>query len=124
MGYKQRVPVRGAIILNMAMDKVVLVKGWKNSASWSFPRGKIDQDEDDFACAIREVQEETGYLIEDTPHDFLQRTIGEQDLKFYIVPGVPEDTKFECKTRKEISVSTNSAGEVTRLILCLENRLV
>ena len=29
MMYKKRVPVRGAIMLNEAMDAAVLVKGWK-----------------------------------------------------------------------------------------------
>eukprot|EP01018_Ginkgo_biloba_P031068 Gb_41189 [translate_table: standard] len=33
----------------------LLVKGWKSSASWSFPRGKKGKDEEDHACAIREV---------------------------------------------------------------------
>jgi hypothetical protein len=32
----------------------LLVKGWKGS-SWSFPRGKKSKDEEDDACAIREV---------------------------------------------------------------------
>jgi 8-oxo-dGTP diphosphatase len=27
---------------------------------WSFPKGKCDEGEDDLACALREVQEETG----------------------------------------------------------------
>jgi 8-oxo-dGTP pyrophosphatase MutT (NUDIX family) len=27
---------------------------------WSFPKGKADEGEDDLACALREVQEETG----------------------------------------------------------------
>ena len=30
------------------------MKGWKGS-SWSFPRGKKSKDEEDYACAIREV---------------------------------------------------------------------
>lgn len=32
----------------------LLVKGWKGT-SWSFPRGKKNKDEEDHACAIREV---------------------------------------------------------------------
>lgn len=32
----------------------LLVKGWKGS-SWSFPRGKKSKDEEDHACAVREV---------------------------------------------------------------------
>ena len=51
MAYKSRVPVRGAILLNDAMDECVLVKGWKKGANWSFPRGKINKDENDLDCA-------------------------------------------------------------------------
>lgn len=59
MAYKVRVPVRGAILLDESMERVVLVKGWKKGASWSFPRGKINKDEKDLDCTIREVWEET-----------------------------------------------------------------
>lgn len=31
------------------------MKGWKAGASWSFPRGKKNKDEEDPNCAIREV---------------------------------------------------------------------
>ncbi|KAF5016087.1 hypothetical protein F66182_12342, partial [Fusarium sp. NRRL 66182] len=74
LAYKTRVPVRGAILLNEAMDKVVLVKGWKKNANWSFPRGKINKEEKDLDCAVREVLEETGYdlkaagLVKDEKH--------------------------------------------------------
>ncbi|KAF3506608.1 hypothetical protein F2Q69_00002959 [Brassica cretica] len=37
----------------------LLVKGWKGS-SWSFPRGKKSKDEEDYACAIREMRSERG----------------------------------------------------------------
>lgn len=37
-----------------ATKQCLLVKGWKGS-SWSFPRGKKSKDEEDHACAIREV---------------------------------------------------------------------
>ncbi|CUS09761.1 unnamed protein product [Tuber aestivum] len=105
MAYKTRVPVRGAILLNTAMDKCVLVKGWKSGASWSFPRGKINKDEKDEDCAAREVLEETGYEVEGRVHSshFVEVTMREQNMRLYIVPGVPEETRFEPRTRKEIS---------------------
>jgi mRNA-decapping enzyme subunit 2 len=74
MEYKQFVPVCGAILLNWDLDKVrlvsiratrkhsppssqaVLVKGWKGSAGWGFPKGKINQTESLRQCAIREVE--------------------------------------------------------------------
>jgi len=73
MQYKTRVPVCGAIMLNDSWEKVrrpwlrltcpvltpvlkcILVKGWKSSAGWGFPKGKINQDEEPHKCAVREV---------------------------------------------------------------------
>ncbi|RAO68038.1 uncharacterized protein BHQ10_004050 [Talaromyces amestolkiae] len=110
LAYKTRVPVRGAILLNDAMDKVVLVKGWKKNANWSFPRGKINKEEKDLDCAVREVLEETGYdlkaagLVKDEKHmKHIQITMREQHMKLYVFRGVPMDTAFAPQTRKEIS---------------------
>jgi mRNA-decapping enzyme subunit 2 len=110
MLYKTRVPVRGAIMLNEAMDSAVLVKGWKKGANWSFPRGKINKDEDDLDCAIREVLEETGFDIREAglvpePKDqkYIEIVIREQQLRLYVFRGVPMDIDFQPRTRKEIS---------------------
>ncbi|KAJ3575967.1 hypothetical protein NPX13_g3850 [Xylaria arbuscula] len=109
MQYKTRVPVRGAVLLNDAMDAAVLVRGYKKGASWSFPRGKINKDEDDIDCAIREVYEETGYdiraagLVEkNSPVHPLEVTMHDQQVRLFVFRGVPENTIFETRTRKEI----------------------
>ncbi|KAJ5690197.1 hypothetical protein N7462_004589 [Penicillium macrosclerotiorum] len=110
LAYKTRVPVRGAILLNEEMDSVVLVKGWKKGANWSFPRGKINKGEPDLECAIREVYEETGFdvreagLIQDGKDvKSIEVTMREQHMRLFIFPRVPMDTYFEPRTRKEIS---------------------
>ncbi|OSD03412.1 DCP2-domain-containing protein [Trametes coccinea BRFM310] len=105
MQYKTRVPVCGAIMLNDTWDKCVLVKGWKSSAGWGFPKGKINEQEPKHRCAIREVLEETGYNLENQldPENVIQLSIKEQSISLYIVPGVPEDFPFATRTRKEIS---------------------
>ncbi|KAF7506232.1 hypothetical protein GJ744_012124 [Endocarpon pusillum] len=110
LAYKSRVPVRGAIMLNEDMDQVVLVKGWKKGANWSFPRGKINKDEDDLDCAIREVYEETGFDIkaaglvkESKDMKYIEVTMREQHMRLYVFRGVPMHTYFEPRTRKEIS---------------------
>ena len=110
LAYKTRVPVRGAIMLNAQMNSVVLVKGWKKGASWSFPRGKINKDEPDLDCAVREVYEETGYDIKaaglvssEEETKYIEVTLREQHMRLYIFRGVPMDTQFEPRTRKEIS---------------------
>ena len=105
--YKTRVPVCGAILLAEDWNKCLLVKGWKSSAAWGFPKGKINQDEPERDCAIREVLEETGFdcssLLPEDSKDYLDLTMREQRIRLYIVPGVKESTKFETLTRKEIS---------------------
>ena len=97
-------------MLNEAMDQVVLVKGWKKGANWSFPRGKINKDEDDLDCAVREVYEETGYdikgagLVKDEQETkYIEVNMREQNMRLYVFRAVPMDTHFEPKTRKEIS---------------------
>ncbi|KAG4301993.1 hypothetical protein PCANB_002002 [Pneumocystis canis] len=103
--YKIRVPVRGAIMLNDACEECVLVKGWKNSSRWGFPKGKINKDELDTDCAIREVFEETGFDISERlqPKDYIEITLREQNIRLYIITNVPKDTNFATRTRKEIS---------------------
>ncbi|KAA8652585.1 decapping enzyme complex catalytic subunit DCP2 [Aspergillus tanneri] len=110
LAYKTRVPVRGAILLNQDMDEVVLVKGWKKGANWSFPRGKINKGEKDLDCAIREVYEETGYDVREAglvknENDvkFIEITMREQHMRLYVFRDVPHDAHFEPRTRKEIS---------------------
>ena len=110
LAYKIRVPVRGAILLNDSMDQVILVKGWKKGANWSFPRGKINKDEPDLDCAIREVYEETGYDLKtaglvgkEEDMKSIEVSMREQNMKLYVFRGVPMDTRFEPRTRKEIS---------------------
>ncbi len=110
LAYKTRVPVRGAILLNNDMDQVILVKGWKKSANWSFPRGKINKDEGDLDCAIREVYEETGFHVRDAglvgdndDMKYFDVTMREQQMRLYVFPGIPMDAQFAPRTRKEIS---------------------
>lgn len=111
MAYKVRVPVRGAILLDESMNHALLVRGWKKGSSWAFPRGKINKDEKDLDCAIREVYEETGYDIrgaglvpgnEDSAK-FIDVTMKGQHVRLYVFRGVPLNTYFEPRTRKEIS---------------------
>ncbi|KAI0692759.1 DCP2-domain-containing protein [Cytidiella melzeri] len=105
LAYKTRVPVCGAILLNDKWDKCLLVKGWKATSAWSFPKGKINEMEERPACAVREVLEETGYDLagQIDPANVVELSIRDQSLSLYIVPNVPEDFPFETRTRKEIS---------------------
>ncbi|CAN7016746.1 unnamed protein product [Brassica oleracea var. botrytis] len=104
--YKSRVPVAGVIILDETYERCLLVKGWKKSSTWSFPRGKKSKDEEDYACAIREVLEETGFDVSELlkKEDYIDFTFrGEQTVRLFIVAGVKDDTAFAPLTKKEIS---------------------
>ncbi|KAG9230068.1 hypothetical protein BJ875DRAFT_167611 [Amylocarpus encephaloides] len=110
MEYKTRIPVRGVIMLNENMDSVVLVKGWKKGASWSFPRGKIAKDEEDLTCAVREAYEETGLDMDAAgmvpPNRDVQSievNMREQNMQLFVFRDIPMDTPFAPRTRKEIS---------------------
>jgi mRNA-decapping enzyme subunit 2 len=37
------------------LAQCLLVKGWKSSSGWGFPKGKINEGEPEHLCAIREV---------------------------------------------------------------------
>ena len=57
---------RGIQIYNEgSYDLESLVKGsrtyWK-TPEWGFPKGRRNYQENDLACALREFQEETGYI--------------------------------------------------------------
>lgn len=102
--YKVRVPVTGAIILDETYERCLLVKGWKGT-SWSFPRGKKNKDEEDHACAIREVLEETGFDVSNllNKDEYIEKIFGQQRVRLYVIAGVKDDTAFAPLTKKEIS---------------------
>lgn len=102
--YKSTIPVRGCALLNPSLTKILLVKGIE-SPSWGFPRGKISKDESDVDCALRELDEETGFDASDLIQEdvFVERTIKGKNYKIFIIKGVPEDFHFAPKVRYEIS---------------------
>jgi mRNA-decapping enzyme subunit 2 len=102
--YRHKIPVYGAIMLNESLDKMLLVRSWKGN-SWTFPRGKINEDEEEAACAAREVYEETGYLpkIDPKVHARLEANDHGKQVILFVVPGVVENQDFAPRARKEVS---------------------
>ena len=43
----------------------------KDAGAWSIPKGEVDPGEDERACALRELQEETGGAFRDAPAEAL-----------------------------------------------------
>lgn len=85
-------------------QNVLLVQGYWSKSTWGFPKGKINEGEKPHQCAVREVQEETGF---DCSHLldkrlFLERRVGDHDQRLYVIPGISRETIFLPRTKKEI----------------------
>ena len=50
--YKSVIPSYGCILLNPAMTMVVMVQGY-GGKTWTFPRGKVNENENPMDCACR-----------------------------------------------------------------------
>jgi mRNA-decapping enzyme subunit 2 len=102
--YKLGVPVYRCILLNEELTHVVMVRRWKGD-KWNFPKGKVNEDEDEAACAAREVNEETGYLPTglSNAHCFTEVFHKVQRCKLFLHSGVSMDYPFKEFVYKEIS---------------------
>ncbi|CAG9859008.1 unnamed protein product [Phyllotreta striolata] len=102
--YKLSVPTYGAIILSENLSHVLLVQSYWAKLSWSFPKGKVNEEEDPAHCAIREVLEETGFDISNhlNRDEYFESTINDHLVRLYIIKNIPMTTKFCPKTRGEI----------------------
>ncbi|CAN8015026.1 hypothetical protein HPB47_007526 [Ixodes persulcatus] len=102
--YKMAVPTYGAIVLDESLEYVLLVQAYWARASWGFPKGKVNEGEEPQACAVREVLEETGFDISPflNPTEYIERQVFDTQVRLYLVVGVPRDTSFSPRTRKEI----------------------
>lgn len=58
--YVRKIPIAGGFLLNRKRDKVLMVKECE-SGVWGFPQGKLNQNEREIDCALREIEEEVGY---------------------------------------------------------------
>lgn len=107
MNYKREIPVYGIAMFNQSMEKVVMVRGWGEIGTWGFPKGKLGKNETGLQCAMREVLEETG--VELSPYispdriEYLEHGHFGRRWGIFLVPGIPENIKFETRTRYEIS---------------------
>jgi 8-oxo-dGTP pyrophosphatase MutT (NUDIX family) len=105
--YLARVPVYGCILLDESKTHCVVVRSWQGK-NWAFPRGKINRNEDQLDCAIRETYEETGYdarhlVAEGTRPTSIKTKIRHKHVVFFIISGVSHDAVLAPRCRKEIS---------------------
>jgi mRNA-decapping enzyme subunit 2 len=131
-----KTPVAGLILLNENMNNVVLVRSY-NTNKWGLPKGKIEEGEDLLECAIREVEEETGFYAKDYIHhptnkNFFDVSFKDKKMTFYIAKNVPDNVVFKTKTKKEISdikffninEITESCGPTYQIVVKLKRWII
>ena len=94
--YLHSIPVCGGVLINTELNKILLVRGKKGS--WSFPKGKMNENESRMNCAVREVYEETGYLMNCKEQEFITRQVDSRLTTLFIDANVPESTFFKTQT--------------------------
>ena len=67
---------------HLLLLQCLLVQPYMSRTSWGFPKGKVNKDEKEFNCAVREVLEETGFDITlySSPDEFLESTIHDHQV--------------------------------------------
>jgi mRNA-decapping enzyme subunit 2 len=120
--YRGKISTFGCILLNRECTKVVLIKGWKSN-NWTFPSGKVNQNESGIDAGARETYEESGFdpscsfgICKEMAEAGLSLTwepLKEENAVMYfedgkqrtcyICKGVPESFPFAPVTRKEVS---------------------
>jgi 8-oxo-dGTP pyrophosphatase MutT (NUDIX family) len=96
-------------------DTQFLVVRGKESGIWSFPKGRMDGDEDEEVCAIREVYEETGILI-DSLKGKEKLKIGRNTYFIIYVDNIDDYKDFSIKDTYEVdTVEWKSFSELKNL---------
>jgi len=75
----------GAIILNHTLNKCLMVFQ-KSSSYWGIPKGsKLDMNEDNFICMVREVKEEVGLDLNHINFEILGNVTVHSETFIYII---------------------------------------
>jgi len=106
--YKRTISTFGTILLNAECNKALLCQSY-NSKSWTFPAGKVNQNETGIQAAARETYEETGFdcvahgleLREENALVYVEEGTKKRRT-CYVCVGVQEDFPFEPIARKEV----------------------
>ncbi|TGZ68911.1 hypothetical protein CRM22_004019 [Opisthorchis felineus] len=105
--YRGETETGGAIILDEYFEMVLLVQGFYGNR-WSFPGGKVNENESLIECASREVLEETGLDIEYriVPSLYIDRTVSGTLRRAFIIENMPRISRLQPGTRNEIEAIT------------------
>jgi 8-oxo-dGTP pyrophosphatase MutT (NUDIX family) len=100
---------------NTEKTKILVVKGL-SSGIWSLPKGRMMPEESEEKCAIREVYEETGIII-NTLEDFPKCKIGKNTYYKYVCYD-EEFTVFNIQDKNEVECVEWKTMEELRELNC------
>lgn len=97
-------------------DKILLVLG-RLSMLWSLPKGHRKSQESSFQCALRELHEETGIVVDQTHLNFSDLPYKRLKIGRYYLLDFPEEVQPRPLDQKEIvSAQWFSPDEIYDLI--------
>ena len=108
--WKGALPAYGVILLNPALNKVLLVQEFGYKKRWGFPKGTLEAGESREECAAREAFEEVGVDVAQMidNREWFKRKIGTKVRTLFVIPnpvaphGISEATVFGPKGKGEI----------------------
>lgn len=112
---------RGGIIFlnkNSSFEdtKFLVVRG-KETGIWSFPKGRMDDNEDEEVCAIREVYEETGILIDNLKENEKLK-LGRNTYFIIYVDDINKYNTFNIKDTYEVDIVEWKTFSELKLLSC------
>ncbi|TPP60506.1 M7GpppN-mRNA hydrolase [Fasciola gigantica] len=105
--YRGETETGSAIIIDEYFEMILLVQGFYGNR-WSFPGGKVNENECLTECAAREVMEETGLDVEYRidPSLYIDRSIGGTLRRAFIIENMPRISRLQPATKNEIEAIT------------------
>ncbi len=103
----KKIIAAGGLVTNDKNELLIMFRRGK----WDLPKGKLDEGETIEACALREVQEETGIrnlelgnLIGITYHEYFEKQLNDNVLKetHWFAMDADSETKLSPQTEEDI----------------------
>jgi 8-oxo-dGTP pyrophosphatase MutT (NUDIX family) len=114
----RKIIAAGGLVSNDKKELLMMFRRGK----WDLPKGKLDEGETIEACALREVQEETGIgnlelgnLVGVTYHEYFERRLNDDVLK--------ETYWFAMRANGEIKLNPQKEEDIEKITWANENEL-
>jgi 8-oxo-dGTP pyrophosphatase MutT (NUDIX family) len=120
----RKIIAAGGLVSNDKKELLMMFRRGK----WDLPKGKLDEGETIEACAVREVQEETGIgnlelgnLVGVTYHEYFERRLNDDVLKETHWFAMHANGETKLNPQKEEDIETIIWADENKLQQCLKN---